>query len=256
MFVAYKLVQLLIRPELWVMACLVGAWALSRSTNRLQLARRLLLLGILLLYGLGIRPTSDALVRLLETQYPPLAAAEAGPNDAIVVLGGGSTWRAQTGAATIIGTASLHRLICGMTLLREGLAATLVLSGGVGDPFREKPPEAEAMQALALELGVPAAAILAESQSRTTAENAIEVRRMLPHARHIVLVTSELHLPRATALFRKQGFEVTPGSCGVDGAAEPWAVTDFLPSAGTLGYTSAAIHEFVGIAVYRAIGRL
>ena len=256
MFLAYKLIQVPLRPELWIVVCLVGAWALSRSANRLRLARRLLLLGILLLYGLGIRPTTDALVRPLETRYPPIAAAESKPYDAIVVLGGGSRWQPQTGAATIIGTASLPRLICGMMSLRAGFAPALVLSGGVGDPLRQSPPEADVMRDLALQLGAPPSAVLTESNSRTTAENAVEVRRTLPSARRIVLVTSALHLPRATALFRKQGFEVTPAPCDFIVSPDPWGPTDFLPSGRALSYTGAAIHEYVALAVFRAIGRL
>lgn len=59
--------------------------------------------------------------------------------------------------------------------------------------------------------GVPREAIVAEWQSHSTRENAIETARLIhdmPGKK--VLVTSDFHIYRAVRVFRKLGIEVTP----------------------------------------------
>ncbi|MGH8056278.1 MAG: hypothetical protein ACREOH_03440, partial [Candidatus Entotheonellia bacterium] len=75
MYAAYKLVQVVLRPELWIIGCLVAACLLSYSARRWRSGRRLLILALVLFWGLGVRPTRDALLRPLETRYPPLTGA-------------------------------------------------------------------------------------------------------------------------------------------------------------------------------------
>jgi uncharacterized SAM-binding protein YcdF (DUF218 family) len=255
MFLAYKLVQLLLRPELWIFTCLIAAWFLSRSPRRLRAARWLLSLGILLFYVLGITPTGQALCRSLESQYrTPLLTGTS--YDAVVVLAGGNNRNPDTGQTSILGTDSVNRMICGLRVWRQTSTPALVLTGGVGDPLGRTPPDADAMREFAVEFGVPATTILTESRSRHTAESATEVRRLLPRTHRIVLVTNAVHLPRSTALFRKQGFDVTPFPCTYFAGSEGWSVDDFVPSAGGFWLVGAALHEYVGMAVYRVLGRI
>jgi len=116
-------------------------------------------------------------------------------------------------------------------------------------------------------LGVPASAILQESRSRNTYENAVEARRLLEPAgaNRILLVTSALHMPRAVASFRHQGFEVIPAPTDfwiVTEEAQTRAgrlfrlATSVLPDAETLAYTTRALHEYFGIAMYKLEGRI
>jgi uncharacterized SAM-binding protein YcdF (DUF218 family) len=255
MYLTYKLLQLVLRPELWIFACLLVAWALGRSPRRHRSARRLLLVGLLLFYVLGIAPTGQVLLRWLESLYP--APAVAGKSfDAVVVMSGGNVPDMETGQATIIGTDSINRVICGMRIVRKTGTRTLVLTGGVGDPFSRIPPDAEAMRDFAIEFGIPPSSIVTEVDSRHTAASAAEVRRMLPEAHRIVVVTAASHLPRSVALFRKQGFEVTPAPCSYFATTLRWSPIDFLPSAGGLELVNLAIHEYVGIAAYWLLGRL
>src|SRR2546426_678417 len=134
-YVLYKLLQVLLWPEIWIFACFVGAWVAFYSTRRHALGRWLLFVGILLFYIVGITPTGDALLRPLELRYVPLRGGEGHAYDAVVVLSGGIKRQPQTGATTILGTHSLDRLVCGMRLVRNGAAPILVLSGAGGHPF-------------------------------------------------------------------------------------------------------------------------
>jgi uncharacterized SAM-binding protein YcdF (DUF218 family) len=135
------------------------------------------------------------------------------------------------------------------------------MSGGDANVFRSGPPEAHEMKRWVGRLGVPETAILTEDRSRTTYENAANTKHLLGSS-HILLVTTAYHLPRAVALFRKQGFTVTPMPCGYEAADYPldsWrhlTLFDLLPSYTALAITTHAIDEMAGIAVYWTVGKL
>jgi uncharacterized SAM-binding protein YcdF (DUF218 family) len=117
------------------------------------------------------------------------------------------------------------------------------------------------MKRWAHRLGVPNDAILTEEESRTTYENATGTRRLLGQA-SILLVSSASHLPRATALFAKQGFRVTPAPCAYISQNKPGDsrnglnVFDFLPNDRALQNSQDAIAEVIGIAVYWMTGKI
>jgi uncharacterized SAM-binding protein YcdF (DUF218 family) len=114
--------------------------------------------------------------------------------DAIVVLG-------------CRGTAALkRRLGIGIRLFEEGAAPLLVLSGGGSGPV----PEAELMRRAAIADGVPPTAVLIDTISRNTIENARETARLLSARglRSVLLVSDRVHLPRAALLFRLAGLRV------------------------------------------------
>jgi uncharacterized SAM-binding protein YcdF (DUF218 family) len=117
------------------------------------------------------------------------------------------------------------------------------------------------MKRWAQRLGVPETAILLEERSRTTYENAVYTKRILGDA-SVLLVTSAGHLPRATALFRKQGLQVTPYPCGYTVRDRPEAAWDlltgfdFIPDIRSLEKTTIAVVETAGIVLYRLAGKL
>jgi uncharacterized SAM-binding protein YcdF (DUF218 family) len=256
MYAAYRLSQLLLQVELWIFFCLLAAGLLALRRRFLP-SRRFLWLGMFLFYSLSIAPTAKALIGPLESRYPPFLPGREQSYDAIVVLTGGIRWQPAMDTYTILGTQSLDRLICGIDLLQTTTTALMVISGGVADPFGRSGLEASAMKALALRLGLAPNVILTETRSRTTAESAMEVRRLMPNAQRIVLTTAAYHLPRAMASFKKQGFaEVIAAPCDYEVTGEGFVITDLLPGAGYMKLVNLAIHEYVGIAVYWAMGKL
>jgi len=256
MYAVYRLSQLLLQVELWILLCFLAAGFLALRRRFLP-SRRFLWLGMFLFYGLSIAPTAKALIGPLESRYPPFLPGRDQSYDAIVALAGGIRWQPPMDAYTVLGTQSLDRLICGINLLQTTTTPILVLSGGAADPFGRSASEASAMKALALRLGLASNVILTETGSRTTAESAIEVRRLMPNAQRIVLTTTAYHLPRAIALFKKQGFaEVIPAPCYYEVNGKDFMITDLLPEADRMKLVNVAIHEYLGIAVYWALGRL
>ncbi len=114
-----------------------------------------------------------------------------------------------------------RRLDRGVRLFQQGAAPLLVLSGGGAGPV----PEAEIMRRMALDRGVPEAALLVETGSHDTLGNARETARLLRlrGGRSVLLVSDRAHLPRAALLFRLAGLLVG-GWAGVRPPSTRWEV--------------------------------
>jgi uncharacterized SAM-binding protein YcdF (DUF218 family) len=199
---------------------------------------------------------SSTLLRALEVRYPDVAIASLPPAQAIVVLGG--AMRAPGGQhelSSLIDNSS-DRLLRALRLYHAGKAPLILCTGGAGDP-----PEALVMSGLLQEWGVPPQDILLEDQSVNTRENAL-FSYSISNARairHILLVTSALHMPRAIAAFRKVGFEVTPAPADFrtgwgSGAGRFGRLPEWLPDAGNLVWSQRAVKEWIGLLVYRLRG--
>jgi uncharacterized SAM-binding protein YcdF (DUF218 family) len=134
--------------------------------------------------------------------------------DAIVVLG------CRLGADGRPSAAMERRVAAGVALLAAGAAPRLVLSGG-GSAAR---PEAEVMRVLALGYGAPEAALLLETRSRDTIENALCTAALLRRdgLSRVVVVTDRYHLPRARLLFRHAGLAVVRGAAPPSRPARDW----------------------------------
>jgi len=164
---------------------------------------------------------------------PLLVAEDVRPQPFIVVLCGGCRFNGRLSESTVV------RVEHGVHLFERGLGPRLILSGGRWAPHR--PACAPRMQHLALALGIPPEAIIAESESASTAENAREVARLLRAEAipSILLVTGPLHMRRAKLCFEKLGVRV---------ACAP------TPGAGHHSSLLAkeVLHEYLGLAYYRA----
>lgn len=258
-----KLLPLLIYPL--GLACLLLGGALVLRRRR-SWSLYLVAAAFLLLWLCGNRLVSMSLVRSLEWQYLP--PAELPRAEVIVVLGGGTRSQVYPRPIHEIGEAG-DRLLYAAYLYHQGVAPHLLLSGGVvavDGPALQ--PEAEAMATLLTLLNVPHDALWLEPRSRNTHENAVETRKLLePRGiNRIVLVTSAMHMPRAVAIFEKQGFEVVPAPTDFLVTQADWnyyltpspavQVFNLLATPEALDNTSRALKEYVGILVYRLRGWL
>lgn len=104
------------------------------------------------------------------------------------------------------GPATRRRMDAAIALYRAGAAPLLLLSGGGPHGVSE----ADAMRRLALAAGVPESALLLESRSASTVENALECAKLLgdDSRRALLLVTDRAHALRACLLFRIAGLRV------------------------------------------------
>lgn len=202
---------------------------------------------------------SKALVRSLEWRYLPngdLPQAEA-----IVVLGGGTRPRISPRPWYEVSEAG-DRILYGSWLYKRGKAPLLVVTGGRAEWYGEGGnPESEDMAAIAEVMGVPSSAIVQESQSFNTRDNAVNTKQILDKkgVNKILLVTSALHMPRSIEIFRKVGLEIIPAptdflSVKNDNSKGFALILDLLPSAEALKNTTNAIKEYIGLFIYQLAG--
>ena len=139
---------------------------------------------------------------------------------------------------------SLRRTIHGIRLFRQGLAPYLVLLG----PEYHGAVEAEVRARYAVDLGVPAGAMIVESGGLSTRDEAQLVLARLGRGRPaIILVTGLQHMPRARRVFEREGMVV---------AAAPVLEESLRPERpqARLALARAMLQEAVARAYYRMAG--
>jgi uncharacterized SAM-binding protein YcdF (DUF218 family) len=206
--------------------------------------------GLMLLIGLGILPA----MQLSATQLTnSLSAVTWADRNSIVLLGAGTAARSKTLGPDVPAYA-YGRIVTGVEAWRDceahGKDCNIVVSGG--DPEHHGAAEATIYGKALLALGVPQSAIMLETQSRNTWQNAAFSMRLIAADRQVVVVTSGLHLKRSLVFFN----HVRPGAQGIAGDR-------LTPAFGPLwmGYNvfvcDAALHEEIGLLqyhVYSAMG--
>ena len=224
-------------------------WILLSGFLLMVLHRRRLgwgLLAFALLWPLlwSVPVASDGLRGLLERSYPVVSEAALPRADAIVVLGGGSSYAWLDRPQVRPEHLESSRLAAGARAWLAGRAPVVILSGGSesGDS------EARRMAAAIAKLGVPGSALLLEERSRDTRDNALYsaalIRRQGMH--RVLLVTSSLHMPRASLLFRQEGIEVVPVPVPEKARRATWQ-DRWLPSRSALWRSGRAWKEYAGL---------
>lgn len=181
----------------------------------------------------------------LEDRHAIASPASYPTADAIVVLGGG--WYGWVSRPDVqLDDMKYSRLAEGARLYLAGRAPRVILSGG-GEGERT---EARNMARGADRLGIPAQALLLEEHSTDTEGNARYTAQLARRngVQSILLVTSALHMPRASQLFRNAGLAVVeapvpePPSVRGDRWSDRW-----LPSPRALWRSGRALKEYAGL---------
>jgi uncharacterized SAM-binding protein YcdF (DUF218 family) len=187
---------------------------------------------------------SDWLRDTLEDRNPVVQDARLLPKaDAIVVLGGGDVYGWMRRPDVTAETLPYSRVAAGARAWQAGRAPLVILSGGRGGRTTEAAGMARAM----VRLGVPGSALLLEQRSRDTRDNALYTARLAQAhgVHHVLLVTSAVHMPRASLWFRDAGIAVTPIA-----VPEPSPLNGragWLPSRGALWRSGRALKEYAGL---------
>ncbi len=250
------------------LTCVLLIASLLLGDSRARWRKSLVVLAFITLWLGGNRLVSMALVRSLESRYPPLVANSLPRADAIVVLGGGTQEQMPPRPFQEVGEAG-DRMIYAAHLYREGVAPTIIVSGARGPLSNPGDvPESEVMAQLLVFFGVPREAIILESASMNTYENGVESTEILKqHDLHdIVLVTSAMHMPRSVAVFEKYDLNLIPAPTDFLLTESDWAyytqpnlkvqLMGSVPQADNLSMTSDALKEMLGFLIYRVRGWL
>ncbi len=229
--------------------------------RRRRLRNGLLIASVIILFFAGNRWVSTSLVRSLEWQYPPLPDGQNAP--VMIVLAGGTEplehatanrgnergWRQGALLRRTCIARARHRSCCSAAAISPGWTLRWLL-----------PPRI--CRRCLLEMGVPQEALILETRSQNTSENAANCAGMLKERgiSEAILVTSAAHMPRSMLMFADQGLELIPAPTDYAVTEESWArlwrapganlLTNLMPSTSALGQTTNALKEYIGMLWY------
>lgn len=247
----------MLQPIALCLMLLLAAAVLSKrkSMNRVCFW---MALGILTLCG--NQWVADGFTGNLEREYLPSYPLPHA--DCIVVLSGGVLDQTAP-RPTIEITQEGNRVLYAAQLYRQGKAPRILCTGGIVPGGTRVRAEAEDMSEFLEMLGVPKDAILKETQARNTHEHGVNLFPILQQRgfKHILLVTSAMHMPRSMGVFRRlcPGIDWTPAPTDfrvVQHISLPWykRFSGFVPTPNAMAEFSAVAHEYVGMSYYKLRG--
>jgi uncharacterized SAM-binding protein YcdF (DUF218 family) len=210
-----------------LISAIAALWVVLRSPNRVAWLAAAGACGLVV--G-AFTPIGVALMIPLEFRFA--RSDSQAPPDGIILLGG-------SGAGVFV-LAALSQDYPKSRLIISGLSAT--------DPASS--------EIFAQQGGDPARIIYIEPRPRTTSEDAFYSAALLkpkPSERWM-LVTVDLHMPRAVGCFRAAGFQVEPYPIEfrID-QSHPFA--EFTPGSVPLQQLDIAAKEWIGLIAYRLMGK-
>jgi uncharacterized SAM-binding protein YcdF (DUF218 family) len=253
-FLASKVIWALISPDNLIVILGVSAW-IAATLKWQKVSRSLLASCALLLALIGFFPVGEWLISPLENRFATNAALPS-EVDGIIVLGGAisplmsSIWQQPelSGGA--------DRVTNFLYLARLYPNAQLVFTSGSGTVTEQEFKEAEMAQILLDQLGLDERAIIFESESRNTSENARNSKELITPENNEtwLLITSAFHMPRSIGVFCQEQWIVQPYP--VDHYSQKGNLfrVNFSFSA-NLSVLKIAVREWVGLIAYRVNGR-
>ena len=161
------------------------------------------------------------------------------------------------------------RVTYAFKLYKEGAAPTIILSGGnIGFLEESSSTPAENMAGMLEMLGVPENALILQSKSENTEQDAIYSCEIVKEKgfKNVILVTSAFHMPRSVALFDAQGCKVIPAPADFSITEAGWQklwhpspeefVLNLIPQYSNLSSITKVMKEYIGMAYYQLSGSL
>jgi len=243
-FILSKILLYLLFPLTWVFILLV----LFLTAKNKKRKRRYFVAAILLLYLFSntflfnqFAKCWDVSAYTLKNSYTYSCA---------IVLGGFSgTDKHGNGHFTF----AADRFIQGVKLWKTGKASHILITSGNGNLIPGQFKEATWARTQLKALNIPDSAILIESNSRNTIENA-RFSDVLLKKSHLpapyILVTSAFHMRRSLMIFKKEKIDVIPYSCNFMTKQDKYTFDDYLiPSAEILSQWNIYLKEVAGYAI-------
>ncbi len=238
------MLTLLLSPATLLFAgLLLLAWWLRRSGQRTP---GNLVAALCIAYYLAAAPATPTIFERLWSM--PVAAACTRPPEGatVLILTGGATGSAKSsGEVWRLDQETFRRIDYGLEVARRTPRAEVLVSGGAEVGLTN---EARIAEQLVLRMGWPADRLRIEDTSRDTFTSARDVAPMLKPDAPLVLVTSSLHLRRASYVYHKAGMR--PLACGVPELDALIFPDSLIPSAGAFARSSQVWKEILGLIVY------
>lgn len=251
-FYLSKLVAFLFSPLVWVFILLTWSF-LTKIEGR---AKKIRIFAVTLLYLCSNAFIVDECFRAWEPVTPDYDLVDTKYEGAIVLGGIGDI---DLRLKKINFGHSGDRLFQTLPLYYKGRIKKLIFTGGSGSiEFPEK-VEAVYVKKYLESIQFPDSALIIESKSKNTYENAIFTKKILDSLKidgNFLLVTSAYHMHRSMAIFKKAGYKnITPYITNRSSGIRRYTFDHlFIPNAGALNGLEFLIHEWIGFIIYKIKG--
>ncbi|HRN55881.1 MAG TPA: YdcF family protein [Agriterribacter sp.] len=253
MFAISKLVIVLLNPVLWIVIVFVWGWISKKAVRK----KRCYITGIIMLLFF----TNPFIINQLILAYQP-AKVTLRPDEkySAGILLGGFAGKNDTDNQTYFSEQS-DRFIQTTLLYKTGHIQKIIVAAGDGSVFnRGAFREGDFIREQLIIMGIPPEAIALDRDSRNTAENAANARKIIDSlqlAPPYLLITSAIHIPRAKRTFMKAGVDIIPYPAAFFVKPPDSVVpTDYiLPSANALKNWDMYLREVTGSLMYWITGR-
>ena len=256
MFVVSKLFWNMVQPLSLVF--LLGGLSLVLIGMRVvRTAAAALSLALLILFLTLYTTLGSVLLQTLEARFPR-PASDPAQLSCMIVLGGAFETEVTTTRRGMDLNQAADRFVEALRLAIRYPQAKILVSGGDGSLSGAYEGDAAASIRFFEAFGTPRDRLIVETTSRNTDENAQNSRDLLASSGlgQCLLITSAFHMPRSVGLFRKAGVDVAPWPVDYRTAGNLSFALDFTQPTLNAQQMSTAVREWVGLAAYRALGRI
>ena len=188
--------------------------------------------------------------KLIEGTAPRKTPNEMPSVDAIVVLSGMINQIKSTNGVQPE-WADPDRFFGGIELFKAGKAPKIIFTRGQLPWGKTSQTEGDILKNFAIEQGIPNSSILLTENVENTADEARAVEQLIGKWRHIILVTSAYHMPRAKQNFESRDFIVQPFKVDYKvNQLNGLTLMDFLPDAESFRLFNTGYRELIGRIIY------
>ena len=237
------LTALVLPPASLLVLILIGALLIS---SKPKLAKRVIFFSVTALWLLSTNAFSVWIHNQVIPEYQLVNAKDLKDRSvqAIVVLGGGIV-TGLPGGDKQLSKSSLERLRLGAQLARQS-GLPLVFSGGSGWGAKDSSVAEADVAEKVLQDAFGIKLNYKESSSRDTQENAGNAWALLSQQgiQRIALVTNSTHMPRASAEFKRAGFDVAEAAIGQPKVGSK-TLLSWFPGASNLELSQSVLRELL-----------
>ncbi|MCD4756920.1 MAG: YdcF family protein [Arcobacteraceae bacterium] len=222
-FILKKIISAMVMPlSIGLFLAIIGLILLY--INRIKSAKILLTISILWIALISYSPFANSLIKPIATTYKKL---EEIPKDVkyILLVGGDMENRAWE-------VLKLYYKIPNAKIITSGYKSGYAI------------PEAVRTANILYQIQIPKEDIIIHSNPKDTKEEAIEIKQLLGE-KPFILVTAAHHMPRAMALFQKEGLHPIAAPANYNSYSNIDIFS--IPNGGNLQKTEIAWHEYLGI---------
>lgn len=248
-FFLSKILTFLISPTVIILLLVICACIFKKPKIRRQFL--LLTLALLLLFSNPF--IINRLTRLW--QVNDIGYSNTKHYDAAIVLSGFMALDEDLNRMTF--GESVDRLTESLIMFRKGQIDRIIISGGSGSIVKDSRESQLAKSFLVNYSMVPDSAVIIDTASRNTYENAIESKKIIEkyQIKSALLITSASHMRRAIGCFNKVDVKTDTYSTDVTSGDQEYYPSDlFIPGTSAINQWETLMHEVAGFLIYKIQG--